>query len=716
MEALKGDIAYPHINESYIGDVNAMKATDLANFTGGIQGKFVYMTQWMQNINFLAGNQWMRYNPNDKMFEIDPNLGNEERITINRVLSAYRMAVGSLLRDRQIPKILQESIDEQDIDSAKVKTRLLEHVRRTGKFLSTQKEALEWSAICGKGINKKFWDPEQEKIIDEVFPAFEFVTPSNVRKSKKMPWVCHARFETTEWVYENYGVDISPGNKAKSKSKLKTTGNSDLGQYGSFLAAVKHIMNDGSFSGTGVTMNWNNVLIKEFWVFPSKKYPDGALIIYVNDELLYADRNPISGKISTTKGSVVKIGQRQDFYTPFNELDFFDLPFRYWPMGLIEPIIGMQQYYNKFFSDTLENFKYAGMPMLWAEKGSVDQDSINREPGSVNEYEHGSQVPHEILPQAVEPAMFQVMSQLAQSIGEIVGIHQMGPGGLPPGVHAAAALAIINEQDQIAKMGVTINLEDFISNDAQQTLYLINKFWPNKTKIRYMGEENRWEVIEFDKEKYAIGDEEITIESKQELATDKMTRFDQVMKMMSTARIDDPTKPLMDVSDGMRILDMQNDMGYITQDSLNWNQAKDENTKLAKAEQVEVLAYENHKIHIQVLMLDMLRVEFKDKPKDVKDAYYQQYQQHQQMMAGVAQSASPQPTQGDQQQPMPGQMPMQPQMQQPMPMGQPQMMQQPQGMPMQGQPMQQPQQATGLAGGMQGGMSNVMQIAAGGQR
>jgi hypothetical protein len=312
--------------------------------------------------------------------------------------------------------------------------------------------------------------------------------------------------------------------------------------------------------------------------------------------------------------------------------------------------------------------------------------------------------------------MFQVMSQLAQSIGEIVGIHQMGPGGLPPGVHAAAALAIINEQDQIAKMGVTINLEDFISNDAQQTLYLINKFWPNKTKIRYMGEENRWEVIEFDKEKYAIGDEEITIESKQELATDKMTRFDQVMKMMSTARIDDPTKPLMDVSDGMRILDMQNDMGYITQDSLNWNQAKDENTKLAKAEQVEVLAYENHKIHIQVLMLDMLRVEFKDKPKDVKDAYYQQYQQHQQMMAGVAQSASPQPTQGDQQQPMPGQMPMQPQMQQPMPMGQPQMMQQPQGMPMQGQPMQQPQQATGLAGGMQGGMSNVMQIAAGGQR
>lgn len=716
MEALKGENKYPYINESYVTDVDSLKSDCNRYFDGGIQGKFYYMIQWMQSINFLAGNQWISYSPTKKTFEINANLDGEERITINKVLPAYRMAVGALLRDRQEVKILQDSSDEQDIDSAKVKTRLLEHVQRVNNSLHTQKETMEWSAICGKGIKKKWWDPEEERIIEEVIPPFEFVTPSNVRKLAKMPWVCHARFETTEWLYEQYGIDVSDDKDKKKNKDLNITGTSDYGQYGSFLSAVKHVMEDGTFTGTG-SANHNNVMIKEFWFMPNKKFPDGLVAIYANETLLFADRNPISGKISKDG----KIGAKKDHYMPFNEMDFFDLPFRYWPMGLIEPIIGLQSYYNKFNSDALENFKYAGMPTWWAQAGTVNQDELVMEPGAVNEHT-GQTAPVPNVVQPVPPAMFEVIQNLASGIGEIIGIHQLGRGGLPPGVHAAAALAIINEQDQIAKMGLTINLEKFMAVDANQTLYLIKKFWPKSFKIRYMGEENRWEVAEFDKEKYVIGDEEIVIESKQELATDKMTRFDQVMKMMSTPRIDDPTKPLMDVSDGMRILDLQNNLGYVTQDSLNWNQAKDENTKLAKAEQVQVLQYENHKIHIQAHMLDMLRVSFKDESQDVQNTYMQHYQQHQQMMAGAAESATPQPTQGDpnqQQQPMMGQMPMgQPMQPQMMPQGQPMqgMPQPPQQQPMM-QPNMQPQQPLpGLSSGMQGGMSNVMHIAAGGQR
>lgn len=715
--ALKGENKYPHINEKYVTDENDLKARSETNFTSGIQGKMYYMLQWMQNINFLAGNQWISYNSMKKMFEIDPNLGDEERVTMNKILPSYRLAVGSIIRDRSKPKVLQLNNDEQSIDSSKVNTKLLDHIRRVNDGLHTTKEIVEWSAICGKGIKKKWWDPDQKKIVDEVIQPFEFITPSNVRKMDKMPWVCHARYETIDWVYEMYGIDLSDDKDSKTNTKVNTSGSSDYGQYGSFLSVVKHVMEDGMFTGTGSSMNNNNIMVKEFWYRPSKKYPKGLLAIFLNDILIYADKNPISG-------------DDDEFYFPFNEFDFFDMPFRYWPMSLIEPVIGMQAYYNKFQSYALESFKYGGMPLIWAQAGSVEQDSINRQPGSVNEYT-GQTAPKEVVPQAITPQMFEVIGQMSNGIQEIVGMHQFGKGSMPPGVHAAAALAIINEQDQITKMPITVNLEKFIRVDALQNLYLVRKYWPKSMTIRVMGEENRWEVVDFEKEKHLTGEEEIEIESKQELAQDKMTRFDQVMKLMTTPRLDNPKESILDVNAGLRILDLEHEMSTVSLRELNWNMAKDENVRMAKGETVQAFQYEDHKLHLEALMQFMLRIEFKELDDKIQEIFMMHYQQHLAMLNQSQQSIGANATQGE---PQPGQMPMmggqmpmgpqmQPQMggQMPPMQGQP-MMPPPMQQPMPGmmppnvvpmQPTQNPQVNSGVASGMQGGMANVMNHAAG---
>jgi hypothetical protein len=713
---LKG-IDYPHINTDYVEDENELKNKCDTYFTTGMQGRWVYMMQWMQNVNFLAGNQWISFNPMKKEFEIDANLDDECRVTVNKILPAYRTAVGSLLRDRQMAKVLQQSDDEEAIDASKVKTRLLEHCRRVNRGLNTQKEALEWAAITGKGINKKVWDPEEEKIVDEVLQTFEFITPSNVRKLSKMPWVCHARYETTEWVYESFGIADSEYVKdEKTKPKVTVTGTSDYGQYGSFLSAVKHVMDGVAYTGNAATMNNNNVLVREYWFRPCKMYPDGLLAIKLNDELIYADRNPFCGKLDPKK-------KRRDFYFPFNEMNFFDLPFRYWPMSLIEPVIGLQIYRNKFESFALDAIQTNGFATWWAQNGTVSQDEIVTDGKTVNFYD-GQQHPVLQNGNSFDPKLFEIISQMDQGIGEIVGIHQFGRGGLPPGVHAAAALAIINEQDQITKMGLTVNLEEFMRNDAEQTLYLVRKFWPDSFKIRYMGKENKWEVTEFDQTRYEIGDEEIEIESKQELAQDKMTRFDQVFKMMTTARLDNPKEPIIDVNEGLRMLDLNGDMGTVDSRSLNWNLAKTENEEMGKGKRVAVFPFQDHKQHIEAVLEVMLRVDFSDMDKDKQQLYIEHYQEHMMMLNGAQQSIGAQASQSDgQQQPMMG-MPM---MGGQMPQMQPQMGQQPmpgnvvpmQGMqpPMQGQPMQMPpppnNMPTGLASGLQSGMTNVLHQAAG---
>jgi hypothetical protein len=708
--ALKGETKYPHINRKYVSEEHEteLKVDCETKFTSGIQGKMYYMLQWMQNINFLAGNQWISYDSAKRMFEIDPNLGEEERVTMNKVLPAYRLAVGSIIRDRSKPKVLQLNNDEQSIDSSKVNTKLLDHIRRTNDGLYTIKETVEWAAICGKGIVKKWWDPEQKKIVDEVIQPFEWITPSNVRKMDKMPWGCHARYETTEWVYEMYGIDVSDDKDAKDKgaNKVNTSGSSDYGQYGSFLSVVKHVMEDGYFTGSGATMNNNNILVKEFWFRPNKRYPKGLLVIFLNDILIYADKNPISG-------------DDEEFYWPINEFDFFDMPFRYWPMSLIEPVIGMQSYYNKFMSYGLDAYKTNGFGAWWAQAGAVAEGEVITDGKTVNEFS-GNQAPQFKNTSAFDPKLFEIISQMGNGIQEIIGIHQFSKGTMP-GVHAAAALAIINEQDQISKMPIAVNLEKFLRTDGLKNLYLVRKYWPKKMTIRIMGEENRWEVVDFEKEKHLTGEEEIEIESKQELAQDKMTRFDQVFKLMTTPRIDTPKEPILDVNAGLRILDLEHEMNTVSLRELNWNMAKDENQRMAKGEKVQAFQYEDHKLHLEALMQFMLRIEFKELKEEIKQIFMEHYQQHLAMLNTSQQSLGAQATQGDPQQGqqpmggmMPGQMqqmPMQPMMQPHPMMGQPPMQGPPNVIPM--QPTQNPQINTGIASGLQGGMHNALNHAAG---
>jgi hypothetical protein len=596
------DLKYPKINKRYIKNLPELESKVQTWFVNAIGAKFFYMNTWLQNINFHAGNQWLVFDEQKQRFELMPQLDEEFRIVVNKILPSVRMAVGKIIQDRSRPVVMWTSQDEESIDAAKMATKLLEHIYRTSDFTHIDKQVVTWAALCGKGITKKYWDSKEEKICTEVIPPFELIVPPNVLKMEKMPWICHARFETKEWVYENYGLEVE--------------GTSDWGQYGMFLAAVKNIMQDGNYTGVYTQGLQDNVMVKDWWIRPCKEYPQGALVIEVNNEIIYADKNPFND-------------DNEEFYWPFNEFDFFDAPYRFWPISLVEMIVDPQKYINEFYSNNLENMKYSGSPLWLAPEGAVVTEEWSNKPGSVNFYAPGMPEPKPVTPNPIPPVVFEQIAKFEQAIGEMSGIHFFGPGSLPPGVHAAAALAIINEQDQIAAMSVMTNHEKFLKEDARQTLFLIKKFGPKKMYIRVMGEEQQWEVLEF-KKSYITGEEEIRIESKQELAADKMTKFEQVLKLMTTPGEDG--KPILDTETGLRILDLEKDAGLVTPRFLNRNMAKDENERMAKGESVEVYQWEDHRVHIEAHLEFMLRIEFKQLDRKIQSIFMTHYQAHMQML------------------------------------------------------------------------------------
>lgn len=592
---------YPHIDKNYIKNLDELQTKADTWFTQGMAGKFFYMRTWLQNINFHAGNQWLTYDEKKQVFELDPILDDELRLTINKILPAVRMAVGKVLQDRKRPVVIQRNMDEDSITSAKVATQYLEHLRRTNDQLYMEKETLTWSVLGGKGITKKWYDTKTDRIVTDVISPFEFVPPPNVRKMSKFPWACHARFETVEWVFERYGV--------------KVEGSSDWGQYGMFLAAVKNIMEDGNYTGVFTQGMDDNVLVKDWWIRPCQAYPKGALVVQANNDIIYAGPNPYS------KGD--------EFFWPFAELDFFDAPYRYWPISLVENIIDPQKWINEFHSDNIQNLQYANTPTWWAQEGSVVADEVSMKPGSINYHQPGTPPPVPNVTRSIDPAIFTQAQQFEQAIGELSGIHFFGPGSLPPGVHAAAALAIINEQDQIAAMAVSANHEKWLRDCARQDLYLTRAWAPSSMWIRVMGDEGQWEVVEF-KRDMVKGDEEIHVESKAELAQDKMTRTDQILKFATTPG--DDGKPLIDTEQALRMLGLEKEAGIVTPRLLNRNMAMDENQRMWSGEDVEVYAFEDHKTHMEAHLEAMLTIKFKQAKKDVQERFMQHYRDHEQAM------------------------------------------------------------------------------------
>lgn len=703
-DTLKGESKYPHINHSYIKDLNKLESCIDTWDTEGMAAKFFYMRTWLQNINFHAGNQWLTYDEHKQIFELQPQLDDEIKLTINKILPAVRLAVGKILQDRKRPIVLNMNQDEDEIEAAKVKTKYLEHNRRVNDGIHQEKRALIWSTLTGKGISKQWYDAELETPKVDIIPTFEFLTPPNCLEMTKFPWACHKRFETKAWVFEQYGIDVE--------------GTSDWGQYGMFLSAVKNIMQDGNYTGVYTQGMEDNCMVEDWWIRPCKDYPDGLLVLRVNNKIIFADRNRFV-KEKTVRRDKNGVMLHKDFYWPFAELDFFDAPYRYWPISLVENLIDAQKWINEFYSDNIENLQYANSPTWWAQEGTVNADEVSLKPGSVNFFA-GNQPPQAAANRAIDNAVFEQSGKLEQAIGELAGIHFFGPGSLPPGVHAAAALAIINEQDQMAAMTVNVNHEKWLRDLAKQTLYLVRNWGPDEILIRVMGEEGQWEVLEFKKSDIS-GDEEIHIESKQQLASDKMTKFDQVIKLMTTLGGDQ--KPLIDTEMGLRLLDLEKDMGIVTPRALNRNMQMDENEKLWKGENVNVYEWEDHKAHIECLLEEMLTIKFKSASEKVQNAFITHYRQHQGFMNN-AQQQGQQSTQQVGQTPPMGMMPpgtpgMPPGMtpqgtgQMPPNMMMGQMGGHP-GMPPMQPPMQSVQQMpTGLSGPLQGGITRVMNEATG---
>lgn len=596
-----------------LGYVNQM-------YDKGNQSRWMYLAQWMLNFHFFIGNQWVQWHNGERKWETLPDIEGEIRLVQNKILSATRMLIGRMLKSDNKQHVIHATNDEESMDAAKAATRFLEYIWRKTHADGINQEVYTWAAITGIGITKIYYDPDSgpkrkstnkpdgEIKVDIVSP-FEFIVPPNARYFDKLPWAIHARIETKEWVWENYGVEVEA--------------NGDLNNWAIYQATVQNITTEGAFFGNTTQFENDSVLVKEMWIRPCKQFPNGRVIIVGGKTILHDDDIPFDKN-----------------YWPFNHMKFFDVPFRLWPMGIVEPMIDTQKSINRMASDILMNIKYMGKPVILAPQGSVDPDEMVAEPGAVWQYNQQMGKPEFAMPHSVPVEVFNEKSLLEQHIFDIAGIHMAGAG--LGGIRAAAAVMLLEQQDETEFQAVNNNVMEYLRRDAEIKLFLAQKGFKQERMVKVLGEEGQWEVVPF-RASDLTGDEEVEILAKQEFANDKMTRFNQVTQLAQLR--DENNQPYIDRQTVLRLLDIADMGSAMTDFDLDYNRAKWENEQIDKGKEVSVNSFDDHSVHIKVHNQERKRIDFEKLPQHVQDLYAHHVLMHQQMMQG--ESGQQQSAKGD---------------------------------------------------------------------
>lgn len=242
-----------------------------------------------------------------------------------------------------------------------------------------------------------------------------------------LPWCCFPEetkksikdcdyFETIEWKFKEEVEATWP----KSKGKLLQN---------------SHVL--WEMSSASLAVPENMVMVRTFWHKPTKFFTEGCKITYCDDVILewidfpYADQE-----------------------LPFVEDKDIDIMDEFWGRPFV---VNIEQYYrmnNSILSGQARNHGVLNAPKYIAPEGSVDKQSLNNDFGLI-QYRGGT-APQILQHNYVNRGEIELMTAISSRTGKLARLFDISRGTVPPGITAAQAMRLLEDQ-QFQAMSVTSN-------------------------------------------------------------------------------------------------------------------------------------------------------------------------------------------------------------------------------------------------------------------
>lgn len=576
------------------------------------QEKLPNELQWQLNVNFLSGNQYCDINlETSSVLEIPKLYWYQEREVYNQIAAIVETRLSKLGRVDPSLKTRPATNERQDISSAKVCTAYLKGNYRRLEMLQKIKQGNAWAEIIGTVFHKNIWDGDTGKVVANlngsevkegdlktiVCPAYE-IYPDSIYSSTvdDCRSIMHVKAYHVDEIELIWGITLKGRDVDVFNLSQTNIGTGGLG----YTANVQKV---------SPTKLANHELVMEYYERPSKKHPNGQLIIVAGNELLHYGELPY------------KIGEDGERDLPFVRQVCVERPGYFFGISIVERLIPLQRSYNAIMNRINEYLNRCVMGVLTYEDGSVDIEDIRENgiaPGSDIPYMKGA-MPPKFMENGSLPTEFTTqLTKLENLFVVISGVSTFARDSAPPvGANSGVAMEIVKEQDDTRLSLTAESIRLAVIKDGQQWIRLGKQYSKMPRMMKYVGKNNDVMVLEWQASDLTTDD--VILESENELSQTPAQRKQTVVDMLGQGLFNDPDTGKISRHDKVKIfelLEMGNWESGDDLDELHVTRAQRENLYLEKGMAPAIFKYDDDDLHIQEHLRYVLTSEFEELTKN----------------------------------------------------------------------------------------------------
>ena len=511
------------------------------------------------NRSFFKGDQWIKWDNIRKVVYVPEPRANERRYTYNKIKPLILTLLAKLTKNRVQIEVLPDTNDDERIEVANAGLKFLkyqwdedrmDHKSRRLKLhmLVDGMPALKVYADKTKGEDipiESIGELAQElgfddlptktgKIVTQVVDQMQYYVDPTAEDIEEIKWVVHEFPKDVDEIYDEYGVKVEP-------EEIQVRSSFEL-----------------SFSADPRKRFFNHAMVREYWEWPSAKYPNGRKITVAGGQLLDNDEDP---------------GENPWIFFPM-----IPIPGSAIADGIVKDMTTPQLSYNVKRTAEARMLEELGIGKWMVPINSVEDESeLSDEISGIVHYTpiNGLKPNRENGP---EPGngWQNAMERDEADMEDISGAHEISQGSVPKGVDTYGGLQLLVEQDETKLAIAAHSYEEGIKKWGEKVLRLVKKHFPEEQMLRIVGENGEIEAFTFSGADLS-GNEVVDVVPGSSLPEVRAVRDAKIFQMWGAGMFVDPKTGVADVRKVTRMLGQSISSSYFDDAELDENKAKMEN-------------------------------------------------------------------------------------------------------------------------------------------
>jgi len=511
------------------------------------------------NRSFFKGDQWIKWDNIRKTVYVPEPRANERRYTYNKIKPLILTLLAKLTKNRVQIEVLPDTNDDERIEVANAGYKFLKYQWQEDRMDHKSRRLKLHMLVDGMPALKVFVDKTKGedipieaaeelleeleerdiptktgKIVTQVVDQMQYYIDPTAEDIEEIKWVVHEFPKDVDEIFDEYGVKVEP-------EEIQVRASFEL-----------------SLSADPRKKFYNHAMVREYWEWPSAKYPNGRKITTAGGQLLDNDENPgenpwIFFPMIPVPGSAIADGIVKDLTTP-------------------------QLSYNVKRTAEARMLEEIGIGKWMVPINSVEDESeLSDEISGIVHYTpiNGLKPNRENGP---EPGngWQNAMERDEADMEDISGAHEISQGSVPKGVDTYGGLQLLVEQDETKLAIAAHSYEEGIKKWGEKVLRLVKKHFPEEQMLRIVGENGEIEAFAFSGADLS-GNEVVDVVPGSSLPEVRAVRDAKIFQMWGAGMFVDPKTGVADVRKVTRMLGQSISSSYFDDAELDENKAKMEN-------------------------------------------------------------------------------------------------------------------------------------------